>query len=243
MKRTMLISTALLAVFAMAVSVTYAATEYTWYPQSWTVSGLNDAGSGHPAASGEIHYRVHSGLEINPTTHLPNGLPGFTEYYWTGTPCEVRLDDDTSAPVYHLLEYNAILKDESDNTLDTVYVGCPIFGNPDIFAFENFPADGEEYTARVVFEDANTNEEIAYTDLMEFGKPEVEETDPIGDIGFVNDYTSLKCYKMCRYDPTMPFDNCGEYYGTTLSDARSSPGGWYSYAMTWYYDHGYCDWD
>jgi hypothetical protein len=219
------------------LGITVAATSYTWYPQSWTRAELNDAGSGHPMASGRIHYKLESGLSIKPTTHLPNGLPGFTDFWWTGDPCELRLDDDTSTPVYHLLEYNAVLKDESDTVLETVYVGCPVFGNIADFKFESVPVNGEEYTARIYFEDANTNDEIAFTNLIEFGKPEVVDEEPINGSGFVNDLTSKECYLKCRYDGEIPFDNCAEHYVTS-----HDPNDRYKYIMSWFLDHNYCIW-
>lgn len=238
MNRAMLCGSTLLAL--LVVSVVGTATSYSWYPQSWTAATLHDSGSGHPMASGEIHYKVHNGLEVQPSVHLPTGLPGFSEFYWTGTPCEVRLDDDTSAPVYHLMEYDAVLRNTEGDEISSVYAGCPINGNPAGFSFSELPEDGVEYDAVLWFEEAGTGEQIAYTDTIEFGKPEVVETDPLGNMGFTNEYTAYECYRMCRYNPTMPFDNCAEYYGTPLGSRGDD--NWYGYAMTWYFDHEYCTW-
>jgi len=243
-----------------------AATSYTWYPQEWTTVSINDAGTTVPVSSGSIQYKLQEGVTVKPNINLPNDLPGFTDFYWTGGLCEVRFSNDITATTYDIKQYNAVLKYTSnDSVISTAYIGCPLYSNFADFNFAGIPEQGAEYVAYVSFEDANTAEQVAYSDNLEFGKPEVEE--PIVtelecramarrdgmdfdlcsgfydqsewfDLNwdFENDYVGYQCYNKCRRTGDLPFDNCAQYYGKSYSEDR------YGYYMSYFEGKGYCDW-
>lgn len=151
-----------------------------YYPQTWTQSYVIDSGMHFgPVASGEIHYRIGNGIEILDSSHLPNGLPGFTDFWWavvhnpdgtfTAPECGVQLDEyvmgEPDPYVYIITRYDAVLRDIDGNELARTFLGCPLYGNPADFTFDWFPDANVEHELTVWYEETLTGTKVAYAEM------------------------------------------------------------------------------